>query len=196
MLIHARAQLKLGDKLWHVSIDLVEESLDWRPYSSVTDVPIRYNPELDGPDRQAATYLLPTFDQTADLIRQGAKSYVFIHHGVEYSLSEDGSIVGNRVPSPYVSVYLILDDDMLVAGINIASGRLVDLFEFPPELHLSTSEKESMLTVLESQPEVIKLLNRGAEIAFLGRNNDEDEAGNIGVAMMHIEETMNSGMPV
>ncbi|MDD5095285.1 MAG: hypothetical protein PHV74_13045 [Dehalococcoidia bacterium] len=189
-LVHARALLKQGDDVWYVSIDLIEEGLSWQPYSSSMDIPIRSNPiEADEQARQDTLDILPTLDQIAEWISQGAKSYVFIHHGVEYSLSEDGGIVGNRVTSSYVSVYLILDDDMLVAGINIESGQLADHFEFPQELHLSTSEKETVMAVIESQPEVIELLNRGAEIVFLGRSNDEDDAVNVGFAMMYIEET-------
>ena len=182
--------MKRGDITWDVRIDLVEETVSWWTDNTVYE---EYDPELDDAVRESALELLPTFDCTDDLLERGAKPYIIIRsYTKEYSpIPEDGVRLGRYVPWSEIYVYLILGDSMWITNIDIVSGEIFDCNEMPPEHRTSSDEKRIILEIVQSQPEVVEILNRGAEVIFMARYNpdDEDEPETIGAALIYLEET-------
>lgn len=176
----ARVELKQGYFARMAFVDLFEKKVQWVP------PPL----ELDTLSRESVLDILSASAKTNGLLERGAKTYVIGYRNIEYSLSEDGRLSGKSESSNFISVWLIIDDGLWMAEVDISSGKVTSVQEFPSELRLSSRDKEDVLNIIQSQPEVIELLAEGAKVIyFIGPTNQLDTDHRNGIAILYIEGT-------
>ncbi|MFO8010238.1 MAG: zf-HC2 domain-containing protein [Dehalococcoidia bacterium] len=176
----AMVELRRGYTVREAFVDLLKWEVQW------------VSPALgsDTLSRESVQDILSESAKTSGLLKQGAKTYVFGYRSIEYCLSEDGRLSGKLESSNFITVWLIIDDGLWMAQVDISAGEVISLRELPSELQLSSSAKDEVLTIIQSQSEVIELLNDNAEVLyFLGPSDQVNTDYRNGIAILHIEGT-------
>ena len=150
------------EEAWEARVDLINESVEWM---SAPEKSIAYDPSLDIKAEETAMSLLRADPQIVALLEKEASVYTSLAHSLKYSITSEGEAVAMSVPERALS-WIILGDDLWQAEVNLSAEEVTN-FEVAPTYRLEEREKEAVVTIVKTEPEVQEILDEGAQIVYV-----------------------------